>query len=166
MARITTEAAIVGGPTIASTRDHWLLHLKSEGRAERTISTYLNALRRLDDFLAAKGMPRELRAVRREHLEAWIVDMLERNQPGTASIAFRAVRPFFRWLLDEDEIDRSPMEKTHAPAPPQNPPSVLSDEEIERLLASANGTDFISRRDVAILSLPTRPTGLDGRIGA
>lgn len=153
MARTTTEAAIVGGPTIASTRDYWVLHLKSEGRAERTISTYLNALRRLDDFLAAKGMPRELRAIRREHLEAWIVDMLERNQPGTVSIAFRAVRPFFRWLLDEDEIDRSPMEKMHAPAPPQNPPSVLSDEEIERLLASAKGTDFISRRDLAILSL-------------
>ena len=33
MARTTTEAAIVGGPTIASTRDYWVLHLKSEGRA-------------------------------------------------------------------------------------------------------------------------------------
>jgi site-specific recombinase XerD len=33
------------------------------------------------------------------------------------------------------------MEKMHAPAPPQNPPSVLSDEEIERLLASAKGDD-------------------------
>ncbi len=153
MARTTTEAAIVGGPTIASTRDYWVLHLKSEGRAERTISTYLNALRRLDDFLAAKGMPRELRAIRREHLEAWIVDMLERNQPGTVSIAFRAVRPFFRWLVDEDEIDRNPMEKMHTPTPPQNPPAVLTDDEIGRLLATCKGADFISRRDMAILSL-------------
>ena len=32
MARTTTEAAIVGGPTIDSTRDYWVLHLKSEGR--------------------------------------------------------------------------------------------------------------------------------------
>ena len=105
------EAAIVGGRTIASTRDYWVLHLKSEHRAERTISTYLNALRRLDAFLADRGMPRELRAIRREHVEAWIADMLERNQPGTVSIAFRSMRPFFKWLVDEDEIDRSPMEK-------------------------------------------------------
>jgi site-specific recombinase XerD len=153
MARTTTEAAIVGGPTIESTRDYWVLHLKSEHRAERTISTYLNALRRLDAFLADRGMPRELRAIRREHLEAWIADMLERNQPGTVSIAFRSVRPFFRWLVDEDEIDRSPMDKMKAPAPPLNPPAVLGDDEIGRLLAACKGTDFISRRDLAILSL-------------
>jgi site-specific recombinase XerD len=153
MARNTTEAAIVGGPTIESTRDYWVLHLKSEGRAERTISTYLNALRRLDDFLADRGMPRELRAIRREHLEAWIADMLQRNQAGTVSIAFRAVRAFFRRLVDEDEIERNPMEKMKAPAPPLNPPSVLNDDEIGRLLATSKGTDFISRRDLAILSL-------------
>jgi hypothetical protein len=70
MARTTADAAIVGGPTIESTRDYWVLHLRSVGRAERTITTYLNALRRLDEFLAAKGMRRELRAIRREHLEA------------------------------------------------------------------------------------------------
>jgi site-specific recombinase XerD len=153
MPRTTIEAAIVGGPTIESTRDYWVLHLKSEGRAERTISTYLNALRRLDDFLADRGMPRELRAIRREHLEAWIADMLQRNQAGTVSIAFRAVRPFFRWLVDEDEIERNPMDKMKAPAPPLNPPSVLNDDEIGRLLATSKGTDFISRRDLAILSL-------------
>jgi site-specific recombinase XerD len=153
MARTTTEAAIVGGPTIQSTRDYWVLHLKSEGRAERTISTYLNALRRLDEFLADRGMPRQLRAIRREHLEAWIADMLGRNQPGTVSIAFRAVRPFFRWLVDEDEIDRNPMEKMRVPTPPLNPPAVLSDDEVGKLLAACKGTDFISRRDLAILSL-------------
>lgn len=153
MARTTTEGAIVGGPTIASTRDYWVLHLKSEGRAERTISTYLNALRRLDEFLAAKGMPRELRAIRREHVEAWIADMLERNQAGTMSIAFRAVRPFFKWLVDEDEIDRSPMEKMRTPAPPLNPPAVLAGHQITKLLATCKGTDWLSRRDLAILSL-------------
>ena len=153
MARTTTEAAIVGGPTIASTRDYWVLHLKSEHRAERTISTYLNALRRLDEFLADRGMPRELRAIRREHLEAWIADMLERNQAGTVSIAFRSVRPFFRWLVDEDEIDRSPMDKMKTPTPPMNPPAVLKDDEIAKLLAVCKGADFISRRDLAILSL-------------
>ena len=72
-----------------------MLHLKSRGRAERTISTYLNALRRLDAYLADRGMPRELRAIRREHLEAWVADMLERNQAGTVSIPDE-VRGYFK----------------------------------------------------------------------
>jgi site-specific recombinase XerD len=79
--------------------------------------------------------------------------MLERNQAGTVSIAFRAVRPFFKWLVDEDEIDRSPMDKMRTPTPPLNPPAVLSDVEIGRLLAACRGTDFLSRRDLAMLSL-------------
>jgi site-specific recombinase XerD len=154
MARTTTEAAIVGGPTIASTRDYWTLHLRSEGRADRTILTYQNALAKLDAFLEERGMPRELRAIRREHLEAWIVDMQDRGlQPGTISIRFRAIRPFFRWLVDEDEIDRNPMEKMRTPTVPINPPAVLPDADVARLLATCKGTDFISRRDLAILSL-------------
>ncbi|MDQ3690003.1 MAG: tyrosine-type recombinase/integrase [Chloroflexota bacterium] len=154
MPRATTEArSVANGPTIASTREYWTLHLKSQGRAERTISTYLNALRKLDEFLAEQGMPRQLRAIRREHLEAWIADMLGRNQAGTVSIAFRSVRPFFRWLVDEDEIDRSPMDKMKTPTPPQNPPAVLRADDIGLLLAVCKGPDFISRRDLAILSL-------------
>jgi hypothetical protein len=38
MARTMAEAAIVGGPTIASTRDYRTLHLGSAGRADRTSS--------------------------------------------------------------------------------------------------------------------------------
>ncbi len=154
MARTITEAAIVGGPTVASTRDYWILHLKSEGRAERTISTYLRALDRLDAYLAEQGMPRELRAIRREHLESFMVALRERgNAPATISILFRALRVFWTWLVDEDEISRNPMEKMKAPTAPVNPPPVLSDDEIRRLLATCKGQGLIDRRDLAILSL-------------
>ena len=162
MPRTTTEAAIVGGPTIASTRDYWTLHLRSEGRADRTLLTYQNAGSKLDAFLEERGMPRELRAIRREHLEAWIVDMQDRGlQPGTISIRFRAIRPFFRWLVDEDEIDRNPMEKMRTPSVPLNPPAVLAEDDVARLLGTCKGTDYISRRDLAILSLML-DTGLRG----
>jgi len=58
MPRATTKApSLADGPTLASTRDYWILHLRSEGRAERTISTYLRALDRLDGFLAERDRP-------------------------------------------------------------------------------------------------------------
>jgi site-specific recombinase XerD len=155
MPRTTTETPIVAnGPTIQSTRDYWTMHLRSEGKAERTILTYQNALRRLDDFLAEKGMPRELRSIRREHIEVWIVSMQERgNAPSTVSIAFRSIRPFFAWLVDEDEIDANPMAKMRTPSVPLNPPAVLSEDETARLLSACKGTEFIPRRDLAMLSL-------------
>jgi hypothetical protein len=54
MPRATTEAAsLADGPTLASTRDYWILDLRSEGKSERTISTYLRAFDRLDVFLGA-----------------------------------------------------------------------------------------------------------------
>lgn len=142
------------GPTIASTRDYWTLHLRSKGRADRTILTYLNALSKLDAFLEERGMPRELRAIGREHLEAWIVDMQDRGlQPGTVSIRFRAMRPFFRWLVEEDEIERKLMDKMKSPSVPINPPAVVPEANVARLLAACKGPDFISRRDLAMLSL-------------
>jgi site-specific recombinase XerD len=155
MPRSTTENdSLASSPTIASTRDYWTLHLRSEGRAPRTIATYLRALDKLDAFLADKGMPRELRAIRREHIEAFLVELQARgNQPATVSIAFRSLRPFWGWLVDEDEIERSPMDKMRTPSVPVNPPAVLKESDVARLLGACAGTDFIARRDLAILSL-------------
>jgi site-specific recombinase XerC len=148
MPRATTKApSLADGPTLASTRDYWILHLRSEGKSERTVATYLRALDRLDAFLVERGMPRALGAIRREHLEAFFVALGERgNAPATISILFRALRPFWRWLVEEDEVERSPMQRMRAPAVPLNPAPVLSDEESARLLAACRGTDLIARR--------------------
>lgn len=155
MPRATTKApSLADGPTLASTRDYWTLHLRSEGKSERTISTYLRALDRLDAFLAERGMPRTLEGIRREHLEAFFVGLGEiGNAPATISILFRALRPFWRWLVEEDEIERSPMERMRAPSVPLDHPPVLSDDQAALLLAACRGTDLIARRDLAMLSL-------------
>lgn len=155
MPRASTKAAsLADGPTLASTREYWILHLPSEGKSERTVSTYLRALDRLDAFLGERGMPHALGAVRREHLEAFFVALDERgNAPATISILFRALRPFWRWLVEEDEIERTPMERMKAPSVPLNPPHVLSDEQTALLLAACRGTDLVARRDLAMLSL-------------
>ena len=45
MPRATTKvASLADGPTLASTRNSWNLHLRNEGKSERTISAYLRAL--------------------------------------------------------------------------------------------------------------------------
>jgi site-specific recombinase XerD len=155
MPKAPAEASIiVEGPTIASTREEWISYLRGRNRSPRTIATYLRGLDSLDAFLASRGMPRTLRAIRREHLEAWIVELQDRGLAAShVSILFRAVRPFFKYMVDEDELDRSPMERMATPRVEYDPPNVLSPDDVNRLLATCRGTDFIARRDLALVSL-------------
>jgi site-specific recombinase XerD len=75
--------------------------LLSENKAPRTIETYTDAVELLGDFLDRMGMPTNVSALRREHIEAFIAELLTRNKPATASNRYRALQVFFRWLSDE-----------------------------------------------------------------
>ncbi len=75
----------------------WRRHLMAENKAPRTLDTYLDSLRLLGVYLAVQGMPTDPGDVAREHVEAFVADLLERNKPATASIRFRALQQFFKW---------------------------------------------------------------------
>ena len=47
-------------------------HLRAGDRSPATITSYMAAIRHLDDDRAAHGMPREVAGIRRQHLEAFI----------------------------------------------------------------------------------------------
>lgn len=96
-------------------------------------------------------MPIAARAVRREHVESYLAARRETVKPATLSIEFRALQQFFRWALEEDEIDRSPMERMQAPRVPESPVPVVSVDDFRRLLRTAEGRDFRDRRDAALL---------------
>lgn len=143
-AHLTTEAA----------RASFLRHLRAGNKAPRTIETYLDAVDLFGRFLAAQGMPTAVGAIRREHIEAWLVDLADRGQaPATVSNRYRSLHSFFAWLVDEDELIHSPMERMRPPHVPEQPPAVLRDDELARLLRACAGTDFDARRDTALIRL-------------
>lgn len=61
--------------------------------------------------LQANGMPTTVAAVRREHIEAWVGDLLENWKDSTALNRYKSAQQFFRWAVDDGEIERSPMER-------------------------------------------------------
>ena len=67
-------ASIVGdiGPSIDSFRRH----LRASNAAPRTVSTYLEGATQFATFLAAQGMPTNVPDIRREHVEAYIEEIL------------------------------------------------------------------------------------------
>jgi hypothetical protein len=55
---------------IAPSIDSFRRHLLASNIAPRTISTYLEGATQLADYLAAHGMPTDVAAIRRDHVEA------------------------------------------------------------------------------------------------
>ncbi len=127
-------------------------HLRAENLSPRTGQTYMESARQLAQFLEQQGMPQDVASLTREHVEAFIADLLERWKPATANNRYRGLQSFFRWLVEEGEIGESPMVHMKPPRVPDNPPDVLREEELRALLATCErGPRFEDRRDAAIL---------------
>ena len=132
----------------------WSTHLQAEHKSPRTIESYADSLRQLGDFLASKGMPTQASAVRREHLEAFLLDLTNRGRsPATVALRFRSLRPFFAYLIEEGEITVSPMARMKQPAVAVDPVPVLTHEQITAMIKACSGTEFDDRRDLALLLL-------------
>jgi site-specific recombinase XerD len=135
--------------------------LLAQNKSPKTVETYLDAVDGLMEFLLERGMPVQLQHIKREHVEAFILNLLERPHkqtgkalsPRTAFNRFKSLQQFFKWALEEGEIKRSPMERMKAPAISDEPPEVLTEEQLRKLLATCEGKDFYARRDMAILRL-------------
>lgn len=127
---------------IAPLRASFLRHLHAENRSPSTRTTYAKAIDQLDGFLLATGMPSDVADLTREHIEHFLVSLQERGmRPATVSQRYRSLQQFFRWLAEEGEIRASPMAKMRPPHVPEEPPAVLTEDELRRLLKACEGTD-------------------------
>jgi site-specific recombinase XerD len=128
--------------------------LRAANKSQRTVETYLDALDQLCAFLADRGMPTAAESVAREHIESYLVELLDLGRaPATVSNRFRALQQFFKFLVGEGEIASSPMERMTRPRVPDQPVQVLSEDELRTLLATCSGRSFEDVRDGAIIRL-------------
>lgn len=132
----------------------FLRSLRAESKSARTVETYKEAVTQFVAFLKGAGMPTDVRHIRREHVEAFIIDLLARFKPATANNRYRGCQAFFRWCVDEEIIEASPMAKMKPPKVPEVPVPVLRLEEIGALVKTAEGPKtFDDLRDAAILRI-------------
>lgn len=133
--------------------DSFQLHLQAGRKSPKTIAGYRQAAEQLAAFLADKGMPTDVANIRREHVEAFIVDLLARWTPSTANNRFRGLQQFFKWLVDEGEITASPMQRMDPPRLDEVPVPVFTEAQEAALLKACAGASFEDRRDNAIFRL-------------
>ena len=127
--------------------------LRAENKAPRTVDSYLETLRLCSGFLFANDMPLQVADIRQKHLQSYIAHILSEQTASTAHNRYRGLKGFFNWCVREGELGSSPMTKMKPPAIPEEPPAVVSDQDLHRLLDACRGTDFSSVRDYAITAL-------------
>jgi integrase len=91
--------------------------------------------------------------ITREHVEAFIDDVLHRWKPATAANRYRALQRFFGFAAEEGEIPVSPMRNMSPRRVPESPPAVLGDDQLRDLLKACDGPGFEDRRDAAIVRI-------------
>jgi site-specific recombinase XerD len=154
---LTKARATVKPPNQAG--DYWVLaksferSLLAANRSPATIRIYIISVQQLGKFLAERGMPLMVAHITREHVEEYISDVVKRSKPATAETRYRGLQAFFRWAVEDGEIKESPMARMKRPTVPEEPPAMLSDEQLKTLLKTCEGRDFFARRDTAILRL-------------
>jgi site-specific recombinase XerD len=125
----------------------WMLALHD--RADSTRALYADIVRRF-----ARTLPGSLLEVTRRDCQAYFAGQraLGRAQ-ATMRSRWIALRSFYGWALDEDEIDENPMAAVKVERAEPPPPTVPDEDDLVRLFKVCAGKEFHQRRDLAMIRL-------------
>lgn len=134
--------------------DQYLAYLRFEkSLSENSIAAYQNDLRRYLDYLTTQSIKR-LDDIRESHISR-LIQILSQIGLSTASVArnISTIKSFHRFLLLENRVNSDPSEHLESPKITRRLPSVLSFEEIEKLIDQVDLKHPLGLRDRAMVEL-------------
>lgn len=132
----------------------FLDYIKNEKRAsENTCLSYRRDLKKLQGFLEGEGI-REVERVTPTSLRSYVMWLEDENlSPASISRNVASMHAFFRYAVRKRWVDTDPSEVLKAPKVEKKLPTILTGEEMERLM-SEPGLDHPKEiRDQAMLRL-------------
>ena len=115
--------------------------------SQNTVASYCSDV---EKFLAAfGGRPDEAGPSEIEEYLATRTQLSERSQARLVS----SLRSFFDWMVKEGYITDNPCDKVDAPKLGVYLPSVLSEEEVDRIIRCVDTSSWTGKRDRAILEV-------------
>ena len=129
--------------------------LRADNASPRTLEIYADGGRIFYEWSKERQLPTDPAAIIKAQVEDFLIWLRQERgaAPATVRARFSCLRRFFRWCIEEGEIEHSPMERMHGPKVEDPPVPVLSEDEQRRLLNACKGDDFEDRRDMAIIRL-------------
>jgi len=133
--------------------DAYLDHLRVERRlADHTLESYGRDLRALAEFAAGAGRPPE--TLDRGTLEAFVRQQRARGlSPRSVARMIAAVRGYYKFLVLDRRLDRSPADDLTPPRAWPALPKFLSLEEVDTLIAQPDVGTALGLRDRAMIEL-------------
>ncbi|WP_238016979.1 phage integrase N-terminal SAM-like domain-containing protein [Dactylosporangium sp. AC04546] len=138
----------------------WDRTLRAANHPETTRYNYLLAAAQLGRYLGehspdpdaedAAEDPTDVTKAHVEHFQAWVI---ETRSAATALNKHKGLQQFFKYLVDEDEMDRSPMDRVKQPKTPKKLIPVMRDDDTKKLLDACKGKSFVNLRDEALIRL-------------
>ncbi len=134
--------------------NEYLSGLELERNLSRnTVASYKNDLTSLLIFLESKGID-DPSDIDPNHLNSFFKSMTNIGlSPTSAARYHSSLKGFFKYLFLNEYIKKNPMEKVLPPKRGKSLPSVLSFEEIDKILQQPKTDNKLSLRDKAILEL-------------
>nr|BFE69847.1 hypothetical protein GCM10020092_031480 [Actinoplanes digitatis] len=136
----------------------WDRTLRAANRPETTRYNYLLAVAQLARYLcseeseyAGSGAALDPTAVKKRHVEVFQAWMIETRSASTALNKHKSLQQFFKWLVEEEDLERSPLDRVRQPKTEQRLIPILGDDDTAKILATCKGKDFLSLRDAAII---------------
>jgi site-specific recombinase XerD len=134
----------------------WTSSMRSDGKAPKTITTYLYAVEHLADHVG-RSCPLDS-ITRKDHED--LIDVLRKAglKPASVSTVYRSLRSFWGWAVAHDDmpVSKDPMNGMKAPSVPETTVQFVTDAELRAILATCRARsrhNFRGHRDEAVIRL-------------
>ncbi|MCX7904749.1 MAG: site-specific tyrosine recombinase XerD [Caloramator sp.] len=126
--------------------------LRNKRLSENTLESYIRDIKNFLLYLEENKL--DYKNIKKANIIAYFLYMQKKGR-ATSSISrsLAAIRSFYRMLYKKSSIQSDPTLEIETPKIEKKLPSILSLEEIERLLAMPKGEDFKAIRDKAMLEV-------------
>ncbi len=121
--------------------------------SENTALSYERDLKRMVSFMKERGVS-QVNEITEDKLQDYVKSLYEEHFAISSIIRHgTSIKAFFRYLLENGNIEENPAEKLKSPKLEKQEVRILSTVEIENLLSQKFADDAKGKRDKAILEL-------------
>ena len=137
-------------------KERFLHFLEHEKRySVHTLKSYSTDLEQFIQFLSSEFQVNTVKNVNFQFVRSWIAKLLSNNiSARSVNRKITTLKTYFRFLLQENMIKKSPMQKIISPKTSKRLPVFVEQIKMEQLLNEIDfGEGFLAQRDRLILEL-------------
>lgn len=134
--------------------DEWIDYMKEEKKlTKNSLEAYVRDILQLNQYLLEDDKL-DYRDTSKTTIITYLASLQRKGRASsTISRHLASIRCFFQYLLNNKYIDEDPTLNLKSPRPEKRAPAILTESEVEILLAQPQADNFKGARDKAMLEL-------------